>query len=294
MQPTVKEFIQKIRQELSDVYPPHEAFQFAWLIFEHLFGWSKTELMLNDHTKLNDSEHLFVQKALEKLINHEPIQYILGKTEFFGLPVKVNPSVLVPRPETEELVEWIIQSVSPGKPVDILDIGTGSGCIAIALAKMLPKACVSAWDISQDALNTAAENAHINEVKIHLERKNVLNLSSSDIKPFDVIVSNPPYVRESEKELMQSNVLNYEPHVALFVSDSDPLLFFRAIAEYADTALNENGKLFFEINRDFGEPVRKLLAGYGFRNIELRKDLSGNCRMVKADKPVRSNHESSD
>jgi len=291
MQPTVKDLIQKIRQGLSDVYPPHEVFQFAWLIFEHLFGWSKTELILNDQTKLNDSEYLFVQKTLEGLKNHEPIQYILGKTEFFGLPMKVNPTVLVPRPETEELVEWIIQSVSSNKPVAILDIGTGSGCIAIALAKMLPKAGVSAWDISQEALNTAAENAHINEVKIHFEKKNILNLSLSDVKPFDVIVSNPPYVRESEKELMLSNVLNYEPHVALFVSDSDPLIFFRAIAGYAEAALNEKGTLFFEINRDFGEPVKKLLAGYGFRNIELRKDLSGNCRMVKADKPVRSNYE---
>ena len=285
---TVKETVQSIKNELSEIYPSHEAFQMAWLIFEHLYGWSKTDLMLHNHTKLTDSDHLIVQKVLERLKMHEPIQYILGQTEFYGLPIQVNSSVLIPRPETEELVEWVIQTTSEQRSADILDIGTGSGCIAIALAKRLPNAQIHACDISEKALQTAAKNAEINQVKINFGIKDILNPSSALNDPsMDIIVSNPPYVRDSEKKHIQPHVLEYEPHLALFVKDSDPLIFYRAIALYAKTQLKKNGKLFFEINSAFGKEIQGLLIQNGFKNVELRDDLSGKCRMIKADKPLR-------
>ncbi|PWD99328.1 peptide chain release factor N(5)-glutamine methyltransferase [Marinilabilia rubra] len=282
MQPTVKEVIAQFKAELAEIYSIHEAFQFVWLLFEHLHGWSKTDLMLHDHTKLTVSDHLFVQKALERLKNHEPIQYIIGKTEFYGLPFNVNSSVLVPRPETEELVEWILHSIDPNKPLKILDIGTGSGCIAISLAKNLPQAKVTAWDISEEALQTAARNAGHNQVELNFEQKNILTTNPSENNRFDIIVSNPPYVMNSEKEQMHNNVLDYEPHLALFVEDDDALLFYRKITEFAAESLSSGGMLFFEINRAFGEATKKLVESYGFRNTELRKDLSGNHRMIKA------------
>lgn len=282
MQPTVKEIIGQFKSELADLYSPHEAFQFVWLLFEHLHGWSKTDLMLHDHTKLTVSDHLFVQKALERLKNHEPIQYIIGETEFYGMPFFVDNSVLVPRPETEELVEWILQSAEPNKTLNILDIGTGSGCIAISLAKNLPKARVSAWDVSNDALQTAVKNADRNQVKVDFSQRNILTISPSEAEKFDLIVSNPPYVRSSEKLEMHNNVLDYEPHLALFVDDDDALLFYRKITEFASESISPGGMLFFEINRAFGEATKELVTGLGFKNTELRKDLSGNHRMIKA------------
>jgi release factor glutamine methyltransferase len=282
MQPTIKEIIRQFREELSQICNVHEAFQFVWLIFDHLHGWSKTDMMLHDDTKLTVSDHLFVQKALERLKNHEPIQYILGETEFFGLPFEVNSSVLVPRPETEELVEWIIESIEPGKSLRILDIGTGSGCIAISLARHLPDTFVSAWDVSPQALETAKNNATKNGVAVSFEQKDVLRITSDQIEQFDIIVSNPPYVRDSEKELMKENVLNHEPHLALFVTNQDPLLFYRKIVCLAAKSLTADGLLFFEINRDMGQETMDLLAAKGFREMELRKDLSGNYRMLKA------------
>jgi release factor glutamine methyltransferase len=286
MQPTIKEIIRQFREELSQICNVHEAFQFVWLIFDHLHGWSKTDMMLHDDTKLTVSDHLFVQKALERLKNHEPIQYILGETEFFGLPFEVNSSVLVPRPETEELVEWIIESIEPGKSLRILDIGTGSGCIAISLARHLPDTFVSAWDVSPQALETAKNNATKNGVAVSFEQKDVLRITSDQIEQFDIIVSNPPYVRDSEKELMKENVLSHEPHLALFVKDHDPLLFYRKITRLAAKSLSADGLLFFEINRDFGQETMDLLADNGFGEMELRKDLSGNFRMLKACAPV--------
>ena len=282
MQSTVKEIIRQFREELSPIYNVHEAFQFVWLIFDHLHGWTKTDLLLRDDTKLTDSDQLFVEKALERLKNHEPIQYILGETEFFGLPFEVNPSVLVPRPETEELVEWILESVKPDKPLRILDIGTGSGCIAVSLARHLPGAIVTAWDVSSEALKVAEFNARNNEAVVSFVQKDVLATTPEEMEGYDIIVSNPPYVREQEMELMKENVLNHEPHLALFVKDHDPLLFYRHITRLAAVSLSADGLLFFEINRDMGRETVELLSENGFREPELRKDLSGNFRMLKA------------
>lgn len=286
MQPTVKEIVYNYRRELSSNYSSHEAFHFVWLVFEYLYGWSKTDLMLRDDTKLTDSEHLFVQNALERLKNHEPIQYILGEAEFFGLPFDVNPSVLIPRPETEELVEWILQSLDPARKLRILDVGTGSGCIAVSLAKNLPHAEVFAWDVSSSALQVARQNAQKNETNIYFEKQDILALDENEMPIFDVVVSNPPYVRTLEKSQMKENVLNHEPHLALFVEDHDPLLFYRKIALLSARGLSPQGLLFFEINREFGEETKNLLVESKFRNIKLRADLSGNHRMIQALAPA--------
>jgi release factor glutamine methyltransferase len=292
MQPTVKEITNIFRTELAGIYSPHEARQIIWIIFEHLHGWSKTDMMLQKDTKLTVSDHLFIQKALERLKKHEPIQYIIGKTEFFGLSFKVNTSVLVPRPETEELVQWIIEGIHENKSPNILDIGTGSGCIAITLAKFIPEAKVYAWDVSSEALKTAESNALKIEAKVNFDLKDILRTDPGKNENYDIIVSNPPYVRNSEKELILPNVLDYEPHLALFVRDDDPLLFYRKIAEFAVKTLTKDGMLFFEINRDFGEETKKLLTHKGFSNVELRKDLSGNYRMIKAYKLFGKNKKS--
>lgn len=282
----------QFRQVLSGIYSPHEAYQFAWLIMDHFRGWTKTQMMLHEDTKLTLSEHLFVEKALERLKNHEPIQYITGQTEFYGLPFKVDPSVLIPRPETEEMVEWIWQYARLHKAPHLLDIGTGSGCIAIALSKHLPEASVEGWDVSPHALEVARENARLNQVNPELTLMDIRNAQPATDRKYDFIISNPPYVRDSEKQLIAPNVLGYEPHVALFVDDRDPLLFFRYITQYAQKALKDNGMLFFEINRDFGVATKELLSTSGFSEIELRKDLSGNHRMIKAVKPVWRSQES--
>ena len=292
MEATVKEMKRRFREELTGLFSPQEAGHLFWLVMNHLRGWSKTHLMLYEDTKLTYSEHLFTQNTLERLKNHEPIQYITGETEFFGLLFRVNGAVLIPRPETEELVEWILEQEGTYKGARILDIGTGSGCIAIALASQLPGNSIEAWDVSSEAIGIARENAWMNNVEVDFKLKDVLSLQPDPGGQFDLIVSNPPYVRDVEKELMKSNVLEYEPHVALFVEDEDPLLFFRAIAQFAIQNLVDGGLLFFEINREFGDATRELLAGYGFEHIEVRQDLSGNSRMVKAVKPVRGRQKS--
>ncbi|WP_010662036.1 peptide chain release factor N(5)-glutamine methyltransferase [Marinilabilia salmonicolor] len=286
MQLTVKEIIRQFREELSQFYNVHEAFQFVWLIFDHLHGWTKTDMLLREDTKLTDSDHLFVQNVLERLKNHEPIQYIIGETEFFGLSFDVNPSVLIPRPETEELVEWILESVTADKSLRILDIGTGSGCIAVSLARHLPGATVTAWDVSSDALMVAENNARKNKAVVSFVQKDVLKITPDEMEQYDIIVSNPPYVRELEKDMMKENVLNHEPQLALFVEDHDPLVFYRHITRLATESLLPDGLLFFEINRDMGRETMELLADNGFRETELRKDLSGNFRMLKALGPL--------
>jgi release factor glutamine methyltransferase len=222
-----------------------------------------------------------VEKALERLKNHEPIQYVLGKTEFFGLPFGVNSSVLVPRPETEELVQWLLEeSYMPG--MRILDVGTGSGCIAISIKKEWPEANVWGWDISTTALETANQNARLNQVDVHFEQQDILTLEWKAPVRFHIIVSNPPYVRLLEKGQMDKNVLAYEPSTALFVPDNDALLFYRVIARFARKALEPGGLLFFEINQAFGAEVVGLLEGEGFREVVLRPDLSGRDRMIRA------------
>jgi release factor glutamine methyltransferase len=243
---------------------------------------SRARLLSDGEVSFNGTEAEEMEQYMARVLQHEPIQYILGSVDFHGVSLKVDRRVLIPRPETEELVEWVLQESSSSHCI-ILDCCTGSGCIAVALAKQLPEATLSACDISLDALEVARANAVRNKVKIHFYEADVLSPEfAAKISPADIIVSNPPYVLNQEAAAMHANVLKFEPHQALFVSDDDPLIYYRAIANAALHKLSQKGKLFFEINAAFGREVVRILKLAGFTHIELKNDLSGNSRMVRA------------
>ena len=267
--------------ELKGIYPETEIQSFFNLLIEFKLNLTRIDLALNTDLELKENDINCFQKALDKLKKQIPIQYIIGETEFYGLTFKVNSNVLIPRPETEELVGWIINNTSRSKDINILDIGTGSGCIAISLAKKLPNAEVFAIDVSSEAIKTAKENAAMNKVSVNFIETNILHLDNLPSK-FDIIVSNPPYVRDLEKEMMQQNVLDNEPHLALFVKDDNPLLFYNKIADLAKTHLNKDGNLYFEINQYLGKDTKELLRLKGFKNIELKKDIFNVDRMLKS------------
>lgn len=271
-----------ISNQLSGFYQPDEVKSFTRLILQDVCEYSLTDIASRKCTNLSDEKRADVKKFVSRLQNYEPYQYIVGWTEFFGMKFSVTPDVLIPRPETEELIEWII-SENRETNRKILDIGTGSGCIAVALAKKLPAANVQAWDISEKALSVARENAKLNGVEVEFLQKDILS-ETTNSEHFDIIVSNPPYVLEKEKAAMEKNVLDFEPHLALFVPDNDPLLFYEKIADFALKNLTKQGKLYFEINREKGSELCEMLSEKGFSHIELRKDISGNERMVRADK----------
>lgn len=276
----IQEFKRHFFQELSGLYPETEIQSFFNILVEFKLHLSRIELALQHNFELHDDDFLFLQNVLSELKYQIPIQYIIGETEFYGLPFKVDKNVLIPRPETEELVEWIVQNHKNQHNIKILDIGSGSGCIAISLAKNLPKAKVSAIDISAEALNVAKNNAALNQVNVNFINSDILTIVElPDV--FDIIVSNPPYVRELEKDQMQQNVLANEPHIALFVKNENPLLFYDKIAELAKNHLTENGVLYFEINQYLGNETVKLLKTKGFKNIEVKKDIYGVDRMMK-------------
>lgn len=284
---TVEDVFKKFKKELLGLYDSNEIEALTLMVINEISRLSKAQIKAFPETKIASGAGEKLSGILQRLQTGEPIQYILGHTEFYGLPFKVNPSVLIPRPETEELVEWILTSIgSPGLAAgNILDIGTGSGCIAISLKANLPGAQVSAIDISTKTLKTARQNADLNNVKVNFIEADILNIKSETAnQKFDIIVSNPPYVTQYDKAQMHTNVTDFEPHTALFVPENDPLLFYDAIADYALSNLNTNGLLFFEINENLGEQTVELLNGKGFKNIELRKDMSGRDRMVKANR----------
>ena len=271
-------------EELSAIYDKHEVDSFFFILTEALNEVTRIKLALHPEFLIDESDRLFA--ALERLKNQQPIQYILGNTEFFGLPFKVNPHVLIPRPETEELVDWILTNkpTTNNQQPTILDIGTGSGCIAISLAKNLKNAIVYAIDISKEALKVAKKNAELNKINVQFIEADILKTEGVSNIKFDVIVSNPPYVRELEKEQMKPNVLNNEPHLALFVEDENPLQFYKAITEFAVGNLKDNGLLFFEINEYLGKDMIQLLKDYHFKNIELKQDIFKKDRMIKGQK----------
>ena len=281
----IKEYRTQFIEALSQIYDIGEVESFFYLILEEKRELKRIDLALNPDLTFSAEEILMWNSILEQLQQEIPIQYLLEKTSFYGLNFEVNSAVLIPRPETEELVEWIITTQDPrpkAQDLKILDIGTGSGCIAIALAKNIPNAQVFAIDVSEKALVTAQKNANSNEVNITFLEKNILE--TEDLaQQFDIIVSNPPYVRELEKKEIKKNVLDNEPHLALFVEDNDALLFYRKITELAQKNLRNDGKLFFEINQYLGEEMVDLLEKLNFINIELRKDIYGNDRMIKAE-----------
>jgi release factor glutamine methyltransferase len=270
-----------IKSELEGLYPDIEIKSFCNLIVEKLTGFSRTEILVNKNTLFSNEQRHVIESFIEKLKKFVPIQYILGETEFYGLHFTVDESVLIPRPETEELVDWISTGNDRQASLSILDIGTGSGCIAISLKHEFKNSNVEAFDISEKALETARGNAERNKLPVSFMQVDILNVPEFEQK-WDIIVSNPPYVTEQEKAQILPNVLDHEPHLALFVPDNDPLLFYRHIALFARKYLQPNGELYFEINRDYGQITVDLLSEMGFANIELRKDISGNERMVKA------------
>lgn len=275
----MKATIQFINSELRGLYPVSETEGLTRLIVEAVCGWSFTEQLIKKQEKIKDEDFVKIKEIIARLKKFEPVQYILGETEFYGLRLNVNPSVLIPRPETEELVDWMVRSNLPANSL-ILDIGTGSGCIALALKSALKDAKVSGTDISEGALETANENALRNKLDVHFYRSDILKQENPDSEIYNVIVSNPPYIKESEKLLMLPNVLEYEPANALFVTDNDPLVFYRSIAGFAKKNLAENGKLFFEINENLGFEMKNMLIDFGFCNIEIRNDINGKNRMI--------------
>lgn len=275
--------IQYIKSELADLYPETEMQGFIRIIFENVLALNYTDIILQKDKKIDDESFESIKQIVDRLKTHEPIQYILGETEFYDLTLNVNPAVLIPRPETEELVHWVLNS-NVSSESRIIDIGTGSGCIPLAFKKGLPNANVFGVDISEGALRTAAENAARNNLEIEFIHADILKWKKYSWMNYDIIVSNPPYVRNCEKKLMEKNVLAYEPDGALFVEDNNPLIFYKTIAEFAQANLNENGWLFYEINEYLGEEMIKLVNGLGFREIELRTDLNGKDRMLKCQK----------
>ena len=258
------------------------------LLMSHITGLTTAQLLAEPNLQLTEEQRVWMEKAICRLENNEPLQHVLGYGEFYGRKFKSDSRALVPRPETEELVEWILNDwstlYSQLSTLNLLDIGTGTGCIALSLAKELPEAKVSALDISKEALSLARENANILEVKnVDFIEGDILNKSfNSQLSTFNLIVSNPPYVRECEKAEIEANVLDYDPHTALFVSDEDPLIFYRAIGEFALTHLKNGGALYFEINQYLGRETCDMLVAMGYRNVEMREDVNGNARMVKA------------
>jgi len=270
---------------LKDEYPAQEVNSFFNLLTESYLGMNRLDFALKPGKELSLEEKEKFEFALYRLSLHEPIQYIIGETEFFGLKFNVNKNVLIPRPETEELVQWILDDLGESKNppnLKILDIGTGSGCIAISLAKNLPNAEIFALDISDIALKTARENAGLNKVNVNFIQADILNLEALTGK-FDVIVSNPPYVREMEKVEMHRNVLDNEPDLALYVKDTDPLIFYGIIAKLAQAGLQKNGNLYFEINQYLANETEEILKSSGFTT-GLKKDIFENYRMLRGRK----------
>lgn len=274
--------VSHIRSALQECYPPREAANLSRIVCCEMLGQSHIDYYLGKDMILSPKDEKELESILFRLCNFEPIQYVQSTARFLGRTFRVAPGVLIPRPETEELVERMLEEVAPASR--ILDIGTGSGCIAVTLSKELPEAEVTAWDISGEALAIAGDNNRLLQTSVQFVQRDVLTYQPAEDEYFDVIVSNPPYVTETEKKDMEPNVLNWEPSGALFVPDSDPLRFYRRIGELGRSMLTAGGRLYFEINRAFGEAVASMLRKQGYTNVRIRKDISGNDRYVIAER----------
>jgi len=273
-------------KSLEASYPEQERHAIGREVFRHFFGLGPAERVVGQNLPLSEAHEKTLERVIEQLRQHVPLQHITGIASFYGLDFMVNESVLIPRPETEELVQWTLQTIeeafgSFSVALNLLDVGTGSGCMAIALASGLPNAQIKACDISASALGLARGNAVKNQVEVSFFLCDILN-DTPEISGLDVVVSNPPYIREAEKKLMQPNVLNYEPASALFVSDEDPLIFYRSIARKAKKWLKPGGWLFFEINENLGPETIQCIEKEGFGDVELKQDINGRPRMVRA------------
>ncbi len=281
MKYSVGKIIQIFRNELISLYPLSEINSIIDLVFDSELQFSKIDIVMKKDTLITDNQENKLFEILKRLKKNEPIQYILGKAFFYDLEFLVSPDVLIPRSETEELVNKIINDNQNAKNLRILDIGTGSGCIAITLNIRLKNANIFAYDISKSALNIATQNAKKHGANIHTQTKDILTEQNTiEAEKFDIIVSNPPYITRKEQDLMHKNVLDFEPHQALFVENSEPLIFYKAICAYAKNNLQKNGYLYFEINEAYGKEVVSLMENFDFKHITLYKDLAGKDRMV--------------
>jgi release factor glutamine methyltransferase len=280
---TAKQIFDTVMTELNPVYGKDEAQSMAFLLLEHI-GVMKTAVLAHQPMQTDTA---ILNQWVARLKNYEPIQYILGEAHFYKYTFKVNSAVLIPRPETEELIEWIIedykslQTAETDVAFSIADIGTGSGCIAVSIAKEIKSATVYGIDISEDALKIATENARLNQAKVAFIRQDILT-DGSFSESLDIIVSNPPYITKTEKTEMSLNVINYEPHLALFVPDEEPLLFYNRIVHFSKKHLKPGGKCFLELNPQYAYETASLFDGQGFAKVEIRKDISGKNRMLKA------------
>lgn len=278
---TLKQLLDSSRSRLTPVYGGSEASWLLRIIMEHLKGWDQVELLMRADKEVSDFLVSSVNAVIDRLLHHEPIQYIFGDTYWHGMTLKVTPDVLIPRPETEELVDLIVKD-NRQSDLKVLDVCTGSGCIAVALAKFMNFPQVTAIDISQSALAIARENAALQKVKVKFETADALDLGKTLTGKYDIIVSNPPYVMESEKSAMDSNVLDHEPALALFVPDRDPLKFYKAIATYAYTALEDKGRLYFELNPLTADVLREWLSQSGWNDVTLLPDINTKTRFLIA------------
>ena len=266
------------KTKLVDIYEDNEIENIFYVICDYKHNLSRIDVKISN-TLLSESELLMHRACIKRLLTNEPIQHIIGETEFYGLPFLVNQDVLIPRPETEELIDFIL-STTKDSALTILDIGTGTGCIPITLKSNLPLTKVSAIDISEKALETAIKNARLNKVNVNFSHKDILTNNLTDLPQFDIIISNPPYVLESDKLKMNKNVLDFDPELALFVADENPLLFYKRITTLAVEKLNKNGRLFFEIHENFGKETKQLLINAGFTNVNIINDMQGKNRIV--------------
>jgi len=282
---TIQQSYKQLLFQLYEMYGDREAANIADIVIENITGFKKVDRLINKQFPLNEEQLQLLNDYTNELLKHKPVQYVLNEVWFAGMKLYVDENVLIPRPETEELVEWIVKTVASRKSqvASILDIGTGSGCIPVALKKKLLSVEVHALDISEEALTVAKRNAVTQQTEINFHLLNILDRNLwKQLPKFDIIVSNPPYVTQGEASSMQKNVLQYEPHLALFVDDEDAMKFYKAIAEFGLYHLNNNGQIFFEINEMMGKQICDLLNQYRYLNIELKKDLQNKDRMIKA------------
>jgi release factor glutamine methyltransferase len=280
---TAAKLFEELVGELTELYSPEEAINIMRLVFQEKLGLSRVDMALNNSKELDEKNRKLIFQIAEKLLEGQPVQQLLGSVQFLNCKLRINKNVLIPRPETEELVQWVVNDNKGEEELDVVDIGTGSGCIAIALSNNLTDAKVKALDVSQSALELAQINAIANNAAVDFYNLDILNEENwKKLKNFDIIISNPPYVLESEKGAMHKNVLNYEPHLALFVPEERPLLFYEKISDLAMKHLNKGGKLYFEINTAFGKEVKNMLLKKGFKDVIVRKDINDKDRFVKA------------
>lgn len=279
---TTSELAARMRSRLNGKFPPQEVREIVAIIFENLKGWNTTDMLIKADQEITPFIVSKADEAVGRILSGEPVQYLFGSAHFYGLTFKVNRDTLIPRQETALLVDIIVKEWNGRRDLKVLDLGTGSGCIAIALARNLPFASVTGIDISDGALAVARENSRALKADVDFIRGDILSLTPPVSPEYDIIVSNPPYIARSEAASMEANVLDYEPHSALFVPDDNPLVFYKAVARFAQDALKPGGKLYFEINPLFADDLKKFMAADGWDNLTLERDMQRHYRFMIA------------